>query len=163
MLSPAAAAQGGHARPELLLSTSGGSSITGTAAVLQVTEVRLQRTIEALCAAEGMSYISMTPIQRLFLTHYRCFFCKMLPLYELDVSSRNRARCGRCRHLVSLTGGGKYGKIRKRLAMAMRQQKAENEEKEEGEEGEAGGSMAVAAGPQPEAMGDGRGGGGESA
>lgn len=153
MLSPAAPAQGGHASPELLFSTSG----TGTAAVLQMTEVRLQRTIEALCAAEGLSYLSMTPIQRLFVTHYRCFFCKMLPLYELDVSSRNRARCGRCRHLVSLTAGGKYGKIRKRLAMAMQQQQqARREEKGEGEVGGSVTTTAVA-GPLPERVGGGGG------
>jgi hypothetical protein len=137
----------GHAGPDLLFDSSSND-------VLRIAEGRLQRTIEALCAAEGMSYLSMTPIQRLFLTHYRCFFCKMMPLYELDLSSRNRAKCGRCRHLVSLTGGGKYGKIRKRLAMAMYDE--EQQRQRARKEGRAGGARLQEGEGEKEGVGAGR-------
>ncbi|UVS67903.1 hypothetical protein [Nitrososphaera viennensis] len=79
----------------------------------------LEQKVGALCNDEGISHMEMSPIQRLFLTHYRCPACKLLPLYRLDLSHIKRARCGRCGHLVSFTSAGKYGKMRKKLAMML--------------------------------------------
>lgn len=79
----------------------------------------IERAADALCTSQGMSYRAMMPIQRLFLTHYRCSFCKLLPLYYLDMSSHRKARCGKCGHLISFSGSGKYGKMRKKLALTI--------------------------------------------
>ena len=73
--------------------------------------------IETVCAEQGLSFGAMGPVQKFFLTHYRCSFCKMLPLMLLDLSRPNRARCGRCGQLVTFSGAGKYGKMRKKLAL----------------------------------------------
>jgi hypothetical protein len=83
----------------------------------------LERLMEekfgALCKEEGIKRMEMTPIQRLFLTHYRCPSCKLLPLYHLDLTYTKKARCEKCGHLVSFTSGGKYGKMRKKLAVML--------------------------------------------
>lgn len=83
----------------------------------------IERAAYVLCEAEGLSYRAMTPIQRLFLTHYRCSFCKLLPVYNLDLSSHRKARCGKCGHLITFSGTGKYGKMRKKLALMIWQAK----------------------------------------
>ncbi|AIF82793.1 hypothetical protein NTE_00713 [Candidatus Nitrososphaera evergladensis SR1] len=85
----------------------------------------LEQKVSILCVAEGISRVEMSPIQRLFLTHYRCSTCKLLPLYRLDLSHIKRARCGRCGHLVSFTSAGKYGKMRKKLALMLWQARCE--------------------------------------
>lgn len=79
----------------------------------------MEQKVGALCSAEGISRVEMSPIQRLFLTHYRCHACKLLPLYRLDLSHVKRARCGRCGQVVSFTSAGKYGKMRKQLAVML--------------------------------------------
>ena len=79
----------------------------------------LDQQVSILCNAEGISSHAMTSIQRMFLTHYRCSACKLLPLYRLDLSHIKRARCGRCGQLVSFTTAGKYGKMRKKLAVML--------------------------------------------
>ena len=79
----------------------------------------LDQQVIILCNAEGISSHAMTSIQRMFLTHYRCSTCKLLPLYRLDLSHIKRARCGRCGQLVSFTTAGKYGKMRKKLAVML--------------------------------------------
>ncbi|MEO9295570.1 MAG: hypothetical protein ABI347_08230 [Nitrososphaera sp.] len=80
----------------------------------------IERAAHVLCEEEeGFNYRAMTPIQRLFLTHYRCSFCKLLPVYNLDLSSPRKARCGKCGHLISFSGTGKYGKMRKKLALVI--------------------------------------------
>lgn len=79
----------------------------------------IERAAHILCEEEGLSYRAMTPIQRLFLTHYRCSFCKLLPVYNLDLLSPRKARCGKCGHLISFSETGKYGKMRKRLALVV--------------------------------------------
>ena len=83
----------------------------------------IERAAHVLCEEEGLSYRAMTPIQRLFLTHYRCSFCKLLPVYNLDLSSSRKVRCGKCGHLISFSGTGKYGKMRKKLALVIWQAK----------------------------------------
>ncbi|HVX02388.1 MAG TPA: hypothetical protein VHA09_04475 [Nitrososphaera sp.] len=79
----------------------------------------LEQNMGELCRAEGISRVEMLPIQRMFVTHYRCHACKLLPLYRLDLSHIKRPRCGRCGHLVSFTNAGKYGKMRKKLAVML--------------------------------------------
>lgn len=79
----------------------------------------LNEMAEQLCNREGIGYRSLEPIQRLFLTHYRCPMCKLLPLYYLDITYPKRVRCGKCGHLVSFTNSGKYGRLRKKLAFML--------------------------------------------
>jgi|GEM_PF-4883988 len=76
-------------------------------------------TIEAVCAEQGLSFSAMAPVQKFFLTHYRCSFCKMLPLGRLDLAHPTKARCGKCGQLVTFSGAGKYGKMRKKIALTM--------------------------------------------
>lgn len=71
------------------------------------------------CEEYGISFGSMSPIQRMFATHYRCNCCKMLPLYKLDLSSTRRAKCSLCGHHVPLKNSGKYGKVRKQVAKVL--------------------------------------------
>ncbi len=72
-----------------------------------------------VCSAEGISYLKLKPIQRLFLTHYRCHKCKLLPLYCLDMAHLKHVRCGACGHQVSFTNSGKYGRLRKKIALLL--------------------------------------------
>jgi hypothetical protein len=72
-----------------------------------------------VCSAEGISYLKLKPIQRLFLTHYRCHKCKLLPLYCLDMAHLKRVRCGACGDQVSFTNSGKYGRLRKKIALSL--------------------------------------------
>jgi hypothetical protein len=80
----------------------------------------LTELTQKACASLGISYAEMTPIQRMFATHYRCPKCKMLPLYRLDLSLSRRARCGLCGHHVALKNAGKYGRVRKQIAFMLR-------------------------------------------
>ncbi len=82
-------------------------------------ELVMRVVVEPTCAALGLNYGAMSPIQRMFVTHYRCTFCKMLPLYMLDLSHYSRARCGKCGQLVSFSTTGKYGRARKQVAIAI--------------------------------------------
>ena len=79
----------------------------------------LEKT-EEVCASLGISYAAMTPVQRLFVTHYRCHKCKMLPLFNLDMTFPRRAKCGSCGDHVTFKNNGKYGKIRKTVALMMK-------------------------------------------
>lgn len=84
------------------------------------TPVRLlTEKADQVCSAEGISYVKLKPIQRLFLTHYRCHKCKLLPLYCLDIAHLKRVRCGTCGHQVSFTNSGKYGRLRKKIALLL--------------------------------------------
>ena len=79
----------------------------------------LAEKADQVCSAEGISYVKLRPIQRLFLTHYRCHKCKLLPLYCLDIAHLKRVRCGTCGHHVSFTNSGKYGRLRKKIALLL--------------------------------------------
>lgn len=68
---------------------------------------------------EGIDPTAMLPVQRIFLTRYRCTTCKVLPLYLLNLSHLNKPRCGKCGHLVTFKNAGKYGKMRKKLALML--------------------------------------------
>jgi hypothetical protein len=79
----------------------------------------LGQKAEQLCRTEGINYKALEPIQRLFLTHYRCPICKLLPLYNLNLAHPKRVRCMKCGNLVGFTNSGKYGKLRKKIAFML--------------------------------------------
>ncbi|WP_415280992.1 hypothetical protein [Candidatus Nitrososphaera sp. FF02] len=79
----------------------------------------LERKASSLSRLEGFSYLELTPMQRLFVTSYRCPVCKLLPLYALNLEHRNKIRCGRCGNVILFPGKGKYGKLRKKVAYAV--------------------------------------------
>ena len=82
----------------------------------------LDRRASIVSKGLGVSYEDMSPSQWIFLTHYWCPECKMLPLYNLDLRYLNKVRCGKCRTVISFPGRGKYGKIRKKLAFLLWQE-----------------------------------------
>src|SRR5581483_6463760 len=82
-------------------------------------EQAMSESTRRACATAGISLAGLTPIQRMFLTHYRCSNCKMLPLYHLDLKNSKRPRCGVCRSHVALRNSGKYGKVRKQIAFML--------------------------------------------
>lgn len=82
-------------------------------------DVLLSQKAEQLCKMEGINYKALAPIQRLFLTHYRCPICKLLPLYQLNLAHLKRVRCSKCGNLVSFTSAGKYGRLRKKIAFTL--------------------------------------------
>lgn len=87
-------------------------------------EIPMQRLLDEkarlVCRDENLSYASMSPIQRLFLTHYRCSVCKLQPLYLLDITCSRKARCSKCGHKVQFKNSGKYGRLRKKLALLLK-------------------------------------------
>lgn len=83
-------------------------------------ELMLLETSRQVCTNQKIIFNRLTPIQRLFIMHYRCHVCGLLPLYRLDLLHLKRVRCTKCTHLVSFRGAGKYGKIRKEIAFAMK-------------------------------------------
>jgi hypothetical protein len=82
-------------------------------------DLLLSQKAEQLCKVEGINYKALEPIQRLFLTHYRCPICKLLPLYHLNLAHPKRVRCIKCGNLISFTSSGKYGRLRKKIAFTL--------------------------------------------
>jgi len=82
-------------------------------------DLLLSQKAEQLCKLEGIDYKGLEPIQRLFLMHYRCPICKLLPLYHLNLAHPKRVRCSKCGNLISFTSSGKYGRLRKKIAFAL--------------------------------------------
>jgi hypothetical protein len=82
-------------------------------------DLLLSQKAEQLCTTQGINYKGLEPIQRLFLTHYRCPTCKLLPLYYLNLAHPKRVRCGKCGTLITFTNSGKYGRMRKRIAFTL--------------------------------------------
>lgn len=68
------------------------------------------------CANHQVHYEGLSMIQRLFITHYRCEMCGLMPLYSLDLTHKKRVRCNKCRNLISFKKTGKYGGLRKEIA-----------------------------------------------
>ena len=87
--------------------------------VLVSLDLVLSQKAEQLCKVESINYKGLEPIQRLFLTHYRCPICKLLPLYHLNLAHPKRVRCGKCGNLISFTSSGKYGRLRKKIAFML--------------------------------------------
>ena len=53
-------------------------------------DLLLNQKAEQLCKVEGINYRGLEPVQRLFLTRYRCPICKLLPLYHLNLARPKR-------------------------------------------------------------------------
>jgi hypothetical protein len=64
-----------------------------------------------------MDYTSLSIINRLLLSRFRCPLCGSLPIYFLDLKYLNKARCGKCSTVIGLKNTGKYGKLKKRIAI----------------------------------------------
>lgn len=77
--------------------------------------------VKARCACEKskVEFRVLSTVQRKFVTHYRCPQCGLLPLYHLDLTHPKRVRCGKCRHTVPLRNSGKYGRLRKEIAIEL--------------------------------------------
>ena len=84
----------------------------------ELEELLRMKTIEA-CAAQNIDFFLMHPVSRISLTHYRCSSCGLQPLYCLDIRCLNKPRCGVCGNIVSLKNGGKHGRLRKKIAIAL--------------------------------------------
>jgi hypothetical protein len=93
-------------------------------------DLLLSQKAEQMCKIEGINYRDLVPIQRLFLTHYRCPTCKLLPLYHLNLAHPKRVRCGRCSNFVNFTNSGKYGRLRKKLAFMLWRSSKQEENKD---------------------------------
>ncbi len=79
----------------------------------------LDYQMDLLFEEEGIDRRAIKPLQRMNLIRYQCPVCKLLPLYLLDLSHIKKARCGKCGQLVSFKSSGKYGKMRKKIAVRM--------------------------------------------
>ena len=79
----------------------------------------LELKADVVCKEVGIDYRGLEPIQRLFVTHYRCPMCKLVPLHQLNLTHPKRVRCGRCGQLICFRNSGKWGKLRKRIALRM--------------------------------------------
>ena len=78
--------------------------------------VILEEQLEFLLASQGMRRHDLQPIQLLFISHYRCSMCGLLPVYRMNLSRPKRPRCNRCGYSISLCRTGKYSKLRRKLA-----------------------------------------------
>ena len=79
----------------------------------------LTNATKLVCQRYNIPFILMTPIQKKFLTHYRCCYCGLLPLFHLNLTHLTRVRCRKCGQLVTFRTRGKYGKIRKAVAVEL--------------------------------------------
>ena len=80
------------------------------------------------CANHQVRYESLSMIQRLFITHYRCEMCGLMPLYSLDLTHKKGVRCDKCRTLVSFKKTGKYGGLRKEIAALIQTRRIRRED-----------------------------------
>lgn len=85
---------------------------------LSIDQQLLTRT-RAICEKYQIHFAELSTIQRKFVTHYRCNQCGLLPLYNLDLLHVKRVRCRKCGQLVAFKRKGKYGKLRKEIAVEL--------------------------------------------
>jgi DNA-directed RNA polymerase subunit RPC12/RpoP len=85
---------------------------------LSMNQALLNRTRE-ICERYKIHFAQLTVIQRKFVTHYRCEQCGLLPLYKLDLLHMKRVRCRNCGGLVAFKNKGKYGRLRKEIAVEL--------------------------------------------
>lgn len=71
-----------------------------------------------VCSEEGVDYNKIPAREKFLLVRFRCAQCGMRPLYLLDLRHSNKARCMTCFQIVSIKNRGKYGRIRKKIAVA---------------------------------------------
>ena len=65
----------------------------------------------------GIDYDILRVPERLLLTRFYCSICGLMPFYYLNLRHLNRVRCGKCSSLINLRNSGKYGRIRKKIAI----------------------------------------------
>ena len=97
------------------------SSAAGPVLILPVVELMnpglyLDRLARIACINRQVRYENLTPVQRLHISHFRCHYCGLVPLYSLNLAHPTRPRCTKCNWIVSFRSSGKYGKIRKEIA-----------------------------------------------
>jgi ribosomal protein S27AE len=79
----------------------------------------LVESARQITRVEGIDYDSLSIMDRVYMTKFRCPICGILPFYLLDLQHLNKVRCGKCYMIVALkNSSGKYGKIRKKIAIA---------------------------------------------
>lgn len=76
---------------------------------------------KSFCQRYSIVFLKLTNIQRKFVTHYRCNNCGLLPLHCINLSHIKRVRCGKCGELIAFKGTGKYGRLRKEIALELRE------------------------------------------
>jgi hypothetical protein len=77
----------------------------------------LRDMIRQVVSHAGVDYASLSIINRLLLSRFRCPLCGSLPIYFLDLKYLNKARCGKCSTVIGLKNSGKYGKLKKQIAI----------------------------------------------
>ena len=85
---------------------------------LSIEEMLLRKTKD-ICEKYKIHFVQLTLVQRKFVTHYRCSQCGLLPLYCLDLLHVKRVRCRECGQLIAFRKKGKYGKLRKEIAIEL--------------------------------------------
>ena len=85
---------------------------------LSIDEMLLKKTKD-ICERYKIHFVQLTLVQRKFVTHYRCSQCGLLPLYCLDLLHVKRVRCRECGQLIAFRKKGKYGKLRKAIAIEL--------------------------------------------
>lgn len=85
---------------------------------LMADKLLLDKTI-AICERYGFKFTTFSTIQRKFITHFRCYHCGLQPLYEISLLHAKRARCRKCGQLTGFRSKGKYGKLRKQIALEL--------------------------------------------
>jgi hypothetical protein len=73
-------------------------------------EQSLVEVARLVCARQGHRYESFSPIQRLFITHYRCHACGLIPLFNIDYTHTKRAKCKKCNNLITFRPTGTFGR-----------------------------------------------------
>ena len=85
----------------------------------------LDRVARIACINRQVRYEKLTPVQRLHVSHFRCHHCGLVPLYSLNLTHRTRPRCAKCNNTVTFTSSGKYGRIRKEIALRIKSERHE--------------------------------------
>jgi hypothetical protein len=80
-------------------------------------ESLLTKCVHHVCSAENIDYNKIPVRERIFLVRFRCPCCGMLPIYMLDLEHLNKVKCSVCAHIVTLRNRGKYGRVRKKVAI----------------------------------------------
>jgi hypothetical protein len=84
-----------------------------------------------ICKKNSIQFAHLSSIQRKFVTHYRCNYCGLLPLYHLNLLHVKRVRCRKCGELIAFKAKGKYGKLRKEIAFQLVKEMQQQREEEE--------------------------------
>ena len=85
---------------------------------MAIEEMLLKKTKD-ICERYKIHFVQLTLVQRKFVTHYRCSQCGLMPLYCLDLLHVKRVRCRECGQLIAFRIKGKYGKLRKEIAIEL--------------------------------------------